>query len=119
MPKRPNIPCKHPGCSRLVPAGTKYCNEHEPLYKVNIRTTKEKGYDSKWRKARAIYLKAHPLCVNCLKLGKYNKATVVDHIIPHRGDKILFWDESNWQSLCKSCHDRKTMTKDRYREYKY
>ena len=32
-------------------------------------------------------------------------ATVVDHIIPHRGDKTLFWDETNWQSLCKTCHD--------------
>ena len=32
-------------------------------------------------------------------------ATVVDHIIPHKGDSDLFWDESNWQSLCKRCHD--------------
>jgi len=32
-------------------------------------------------------------------------ATVVDHITPHRGDMTLFWDKSNWQSLCKRCHD--------------
>jgi 5-methylcytosine-specific restriction endonuclease McrA len=30
---------------------------------------------------------------------------VVDHIIPHKGDKALFWDEKNWQPLCKYCHD--------------
>ena len=31
----------------------------------------------------------------------------LDHIIPHRGDMKLFWDESNWQALCESCHDHK------------
>ena len=30
-----------------------------------------------------------------------------DHIIPHRGDMRLFWDESNWQALCESWHDHK------------
>ncbi|WP_367142722.1 hypothetical protein [Desulfosporosinus sp.] len=34
----------------------------------------------------------------------------MDHIIPHRGDKALFWDESKWQPHCKRCHDRKTRT---------
>nr|WP_292832122.1 HNH endonuclease signature motif containing protein [Mesorhizobium sp.] len=24
----------------------------------------------------------------------------------------LFWDRSNWQPLCKPCHDRKTATSD-------
>ena len=24
------------------------------------------------------------------------KAEVVDHIVPHRGDGKLFWDEGNW-----------------------
>jgi 5-methylcytosine-specific restriction protein A len=37
---------------------------------------------------------------------------VVDHRIPHRGDKRLFWDQSNWQSMSKTCHDRKTATAD-------
>lgn len=47
------------------------------------------------------------------------KAEVVDHIVPHRGDGKLFWDEGNWQALCKNCHDSKTMTEDRYQEYRY
>ena len=37
---------------------------------------------------------------------------VVDHIIPHKGDKVLFWDRSNWQPLCKTCHDTKTARED-------
>lgn len=39
-------------------------------------------------------------------------AIIVDHIIPHRGDMKLFWDEDNWQSLCKHCHDVKTAKED-------
>lgn len=38
---------------------------------------------------------------------------------PHRGDQKLFWDESNWQALCKPCHDRKTWTEDRFVSYGY
>jgi 5-methylcytosine-specific restriction protein A len=41
----------------------------------------------------------------CRKLDVVTIATVVDHIIPHKGDKRLFWDPSNWQPLCKLHHD--------------
>jgi len=119
MPRRPNTPCKHPGCASLVPYGTSYCEKHKLLHKVEARTTTEKGYNSKWKKSRTRYLKSHPLCVQCKKEEKFVKATVVDHVIPHRGDEILFWDEGNWQALCKHCHDVKTMTEDRYQVYRY
>ena len=68
----------------------------------------ERGYDGRWRKARIAFLQRNPLCVECMRKGVLTPATVVDHIIPHRGDKELFWNEENWQPLCKSCHDRKT-----------
>jgi 5-methylcytosine-specific restriction endonuclease McrA len=32
-------------------------------------------------------------------------ATVVDHIVPHRGNEALFWSIDNWQPLCQPCHD--------------
>ena len=38
-------------------------------------------------------------------MGRHTQATVVDHRIPHKGDEGLFWDESNWQSMCKPHHD--------------
>ena len=44
---------------------------------------------------------------------------LLDHIIPHRGDQKLFWDRSNWQPLCEHHHNVKTMTEDRYVEYKF
>ena len=65
----------------------------------------KRGYGSRWQKARAAYLKKHPLCVDHEKLGQVVQAEIVDHIIPHRGDMVLFWDSDNWQSLCKHCHD--------------
>ena len=72
----------------------------------------KRGYGHKWRQAREQYLKQNPLCVLCLKNGKYVSAVVVDHIIPHKGDMKLFWNRNNWQALCKQCHDRKTDRQD-------
>lgn len=117
MPVKPPKPCKHPGCPQLT--SKSFCDEHSILDINRRASSRERGYDSKWRTASKRYLKASPLCVNCLKDNKLVKATVVDHIIPHRGDKVLFWDESNWQSLCKRCHDRKTRTQEQYQEYTY
>jgi len=83
--------------------------KHE-AYKRESST--KRGYDRKWRKARAWYLKQNPWCVRCLANHLRTVATVVDHIIPHRGDKYLFWLITNWQALCKRCHDIKTATED-------
>ena len=68
-------------------------------------TSAQRGYGSKWQQAREAWLRKHPLCRMCSELGRVVPATVVDHIVPHRGDMRLFWDSSNWQSLCKTCHD--------------
>lgn len=62
-------------------------------------------YGYKWQQARAGYLRNHPLCTDHLKRGYYVPAEVVDHVEPHRGDMVKFWDKTNWQSLCKLCHD--------------
>lgn len=66
--------------------------------------TSERGYGWKWQQARVQYLAEHPLCVMCEAEGKLKGATVVDHIVPHRGDDKLFWRRSNWQGLCASHH---------------
>jgi len=68
-----------------------------------------RGYGPRWRKARESYLKRHPVCVVCQAHGRLTPATVVDHIIPHKGDYQLMWDRTNWQALCESCHNSKTM----------
>lgn len=113
MPRRPCIPCKHPECAALVPYSRIYCDKHKQVVQSQRKTTAERGYGSKWQRARGRFLKANPLCVYCKEQSRLVKAEVVDYIQPHRGDEELFWDERNWQSLCKKCHDRKTMTVDR------
>lgn len=65
----------------------------------------ERMYDSvRWRKARAAFLVAHPLCAMCARVGRDTAANTVDHIRPHGGDPVLFYDRENLQSLCAPCH---------------
>ena len=119
MPFKPKVPCKHPGCAELVPAGQKYCDRHKEMHPEEVRSASGRGYGSRWQNARKAYLQKYPLCVECLKEGRYVKATDVDHIKPHRGDPALFWDENNWQALCHRHHSIKTRRDDQVPEYKY
>ncbi len=50
----------------------------------------------------------------CLDMDRITPATVVDHIIPHYGDRQLFWDNiNNWQSLCVTCHNKYKQSEER------
>lgn len=40
MPYKPMVPCRHPGCPNLVPAGQKYCEEHKALHPEEKRKVK-------------------------------------------------------------------------------
>ena len=75
-------------------------------WRTSDQTAAQRGYGYKWQKARAGYLRSHPLCGMCQAEGVVAAATVVDHKIPHRGDQALFWDRGNWQSLCPTHHSR-------------
>lgn len=108
-------PCTTPGCKRLTLRGK--CEEHRTLQRQaqdqRRGTAHERGYTSRWSKVARRYRQEHPLCVLCMQRGAIVPSEVVDHIRPHKGDDTLFWDETNWQALCKQCHDRKTATEDR------
>lgn len=119
MPRRPNIPCKHPGCAALIPHGQMYCEEHKPLHTKDRAHAAERGYGAKWQRERRKFLESNPFCVKCYEEGHITMATVVDHIVPHRGDQKLFWDRGNWQPLCEHHHNVKTMTEDRFKEYRF
>jgi len=68
-------------------------------------TSSERGYNNIWQKARNTFLLSHPCCRMCEEEGRVTRATVVDHIIPHKGDQKLFWDtRNNWQALCTKHH---------------
>lgn len=107
-------PCKHPRCPTLT--YDSYCDKHKQArdhsYDKHRGTAHQRGYNSRWSRYRLAFLKKHPLCVKCEQGNRLTPATVVDHIIPHKGDKTLFWDTKNHQPLCKRCHDIKTAKED-------
>lgn len=96
--------------------GAGRCQAHPASRPPDRRESSAKrGYGHRWQLASKGFLRAHPLCQceDCLE-GKKRllPAQVVDHHIPHRGDMALFWDASNWRSMNKVCHDRKTARED-------
>ena len=113
-PQRAKRPCLVSSCKEYS-TNQGYCDNHQDKIRKKDRergTSHQRGYDARWNKARIEHLDEHPLCVDCAKRDYITPATVVDHIVPHKGDQTLFWNQSNWQSLCKPCHDRKTATED-------
>ena len=112
MPRKPKRPCSYPGCPRLVEG--RYCEEHQRLvnkqYNQYGRDTFTKSFykTPEWLEAKAEQLAKHPYCAECLKAGIRKRACMVDHIIPIKqgGDKFA---PSNLQSLCWSCHSRKSV----------
>jgi len=105
--------CRIPNCSELIPRGESYCKVHAKTISkdrdLRRGSSTSRGYNYRWTKARHMFLNRHPLCELC---ERPVPATVVDHIIPHKGDQNLFWDETNWQALCETCHNTKTATQD-------
>nr|WP_321457433.1 HNH endonuclease signature motif containing protein [uncultured Cohaesibacter sp.] len=87
-------PCEHEGKKRR---GAK----HDLIRP----TASQRGYSYQWRKARELFLLDNPYCAECAKHGINRPATVVDHIIAHKGDPVLFWTRENWQPLCENCHN--------------
>ena len=99
--------------------GVKYCprHEHQAEQRQDERrgTSTQRGYNGAWRKARMFYLAAHQLCEcdECRAAGRATPSTVVDHIIPHRGNYELFWDsKNNWMAMSARCHNLKTVKED-------
>jgi len=83
------------------------------------RSASQAGYTRRWNRASTAFRARFPLCgmrpnnlapvmSECFNDARVTAAALTDHIAPHRGDDALFWDEHNWQSLCRRCHQRKT-----------
>lgn len=85
-------------------------------WRADKRTANARGYNYKWQQASKGYLAKHPLCEcqDCQAGAKrVTMATVVNHRLPHRGnmsstDPNGFWNRSNWESMSKTCHDKRT-----------
>lgn len=118
MAMKPLRPCRHAGCRELTRDG--WCQKHKPKYQRRDSAQWHGLYSlSIWTKRlrpQQLLLNPWCQCPTCDALretGRPARATVVDHIVPHRGNMALFTDPNNLQSLCKRCHDRKTMMEQR------
>lgn len=111
MAMKPLRPCQHPGCCILVPGG--YCDAHRPK-RESDRSEAAKSWrwmyqTPEWTDdLRPTQLLREPFCRICAQHGRRVRATDVDHIVDHKGDWDKFTDRSNLESLCHSCHSRKT-----------
>lgn len=109
MAMKPLRPCRHPGCSALTREG--YCPKHKPKPAARRESAEYHAWYSLsvWTDdLRPTQLLREPWCGECAKRGIRTRATVVDHVVPHRGDWARFIDRANLQSLCKHHHDQKT-----------
>lgn len=104
--------CAEPGCGVLVERGR--CRDHARP------TARARGYRYQWEQRSKAFRKRYPLCgmrpggrppvmSRCFDERRTTIAVQVDHVVPHKGDPRLFWDErGNWQSLCRECGARKS-----------
>jgi 5-methylcytosine-specific restriction protein A len=112
MPTKAPTTCNRRGCRGLVRAGV--CSVCGPLKRATAAehderrgSSRERGYDARWERVRAMHLAAEPLCRMCQQAGRISAAVLVDHITPiNDGGARL--DDDNLQSLCRRCHDQKT-----------
>lgn len=103
MPVAALHPCAEAGCPELLERGTARCPKHDLRRQRGSST--QQGYGQNWRRMRAAFLAANPWCGEC---GA--PSTEADHKTPRSQGGSDDWD--NLQAMCKSCHSRKTATKD-------
>lgn len=60
-------------------------------------------HTARWTRESAAFRKDHPVCEECLRHGVIRRSEVVDHIVPAPVCED-FWDQSNWQALCRKCN---------------
>ena len=115
MASRALRPCRKAGCGNVTRDPSGYCEAHRG---IAVQAKERKASEAwhwmyrthLWRdELRPGQLLREPFCRECAARGQRVRATVVDHVLPHRGSWRLFSDPGNLQSLCKSCHDAKTM----------
>ena len=116
MALKPLKPCSRPGCGALTRDG--YCPAHKPKQAARRESAEWHRWYSLpiWTDdLRPAQLLREPFCRECARIGHRVRATDVDHVVDHKGDWRRFIDRGNLESLCHSCHSRKTM-RDRWQK---
>lgn len=79
-------------------------HKREPR-EVSRGSSRQRGYTAEWDRAAKGHLRLHPLCLGCEAVGVTAIAVLVDHVEPHKGDMVKFWNRGMWQSACRWHHD--------------
>ena len=123
MPKKSAKKCSVIACSNLT--YERYCNEHDEQkrkesyqdYKKRRTDEREQAFykSGEWVRLRNHKRSISPLCEHCLVMNKVTPMVDVDHIVPIKanGGWSLRLTLSNLQSLCRSCHVKKTKEENR------
>ena len=62
---------------------------------------------ARWQRLRwSVLVAAIFTCRMCGRIEADTSRLVADHVVPHRGSEVLFWDGGNLQCLCEGCHSR-------------
>ncbi len=118
MASKPLRPCRHAGCAALTRDG--WCPAHKPKPAARRESAAWHSWYSLsiWTdQLRPAQLLREPFCRECARRGWRVRATDVDHIQDHKGNWALFIDEGTLESLCHSCHSRKTM-REQWQEHR-
>jgi len=91
--------------------------EQRRLYDASRREEHAFYCSAAWLAIREAVLKRdHYLCQQCKREGRVvtgeKMQMAVDHILSRRTHPHLELDLSNLETLCQSCHNRKTATRD-------
>jgi len=107
----PLKPCTYHGCNKLVKSGR--CESHKKQADKAYDRDRDSNepwrqwiHSTRYRLAIGVYKSEHPLCEACLKENIVRPVYIVHHKIPHKGNWDLFWDQSNWQSVCLEHHEK-------------
>ena len=98
--------CLEPGCGALVASGC--CPAHARLTRPHDVRAHRWYVSRRWLRLRQDVIRRDPFCRACRVEGRRTLTTDIDHITPHQGDALRFWDANNLQGLCKPCHSLKT-----------
>jgi 5-methylcytosine-specific restriction enzyme A len=110
----PSLPPRLCSCGTIVPSGERCACQlasdraRKARHDTKRPTARQRGYTREWQRESKAFLVTYPYCVMC-----GIPASLVDHITPHKGDKRLFWDRSNWQPLCVFCHSSHKQREER------
>lgn len=105
-----------PRCGGLKARGS---SGDTPVRSRDRIDTWRKWYNTRqWRDLRwSVLVDELFTCRLCGRDGD-SPVMVADHIKPHRGNRVMFFDRNNLQCLCKQCHDRDKQKEERQNAYR-